>query len=207
MMLVELNIKGISYSETQSGAYALLLSEINGDRQLPIIIGGFEAQSVAIALDKELKPKRPLTHDLFKNFADCFNIYVKKVIIHKLVDGVFYSSLICERDKIEEIIDSRTSDAIAMALRFSAPIFIYDSILNQAGFDEKSIRKSKNDKAEENWIQNFVEEQNQQKKIPGDFKKLSLSKLKLLLNKLVNLEDYERAGEIRDEISKRENKT
>ncbi len=207
MELVELNIKGISYSETQSGAYALLLSEINGDRQLPIIIGGFEAQSVAIALDKELKPKRPLTHDLFKNFADCFNIYVKKVIIHKLVDGVFYSSLICERDKMEEIIDSRTSDAIAMALRFSAPIFIYDSILNQAGFDEKSIRKSKNDKADENWIQNFVGEQNQKKKIPDDFKKLSLSKLKLLLNKLVNLEDYERAGEIRDEISKRENKT
>ena len=207
MMLVELNIKGISYSETQSGAYALLLSEINGDRQLPIIIGGFEAQSVAIALDKELKPKRPLTHDLFKNFADCFNIYVKKVIIHKLVDGVFYSSLICERDKIEEIIDSRTSDAIAMALRFSAPIFIYDSILNQAGFDEKSIRKSKNDKAEENWIQNFVEEQNEQKRIPEDLKKLSLSKLKSLLNKLVNLEDYEKAVKIRDEISKRENKT
>ena len=178
MELVELNIKGISYSETQSGAYALLLSEINGDRQLPIIIGGFEAQSVAIALDKELKPKRPLTHDLFKNFADCFNIYVKKVIIHKLVDGVFYSSLICERDKIEEIIDSRTSDAIAMALRFSAPIFIYDSILNQAGFDEKSIRKSKKDKTDESWIQNFVEEQNEQKRIPEDLKKLSLSKLK-----------------------------
>ena len=207
MRLVQLNIKGISYSETQTGAYALILSEIDGDRRLPIIIGGFEAQSVAIALDKELKPKRPLTHDLFKNFADCFNIYVKQVIIHKLVDGVFYSSLICERDEIEEIIDSRTSDAIAMALRFSAPIFIYDSILNQAGFDEKSIRKSKNDKADENWIQNFVGEQNQKKKIPDDFKKLSLSKLKLLLNKLVNLEDYERAGEIRDEILKRENKT
>ena len=146
MKLIQLNIKGISYSETQTGAYALILSEVDGDRRLPIIIGGFEAQSVAIALDKELKPKRPLTHDLFKNFADRFNIYVKQVIIHKLVDGVFYSSLICERDKIEEIIDSRTSDAIAMALRFGAPIFIYDSILNQAGFDEKAIRKDKKNK-------------------------------------------------------------
>tara|TARA_A200000113_G_scaffold209248_2_gene208165 strand:- start:527 stop:1150 length:624 start_codon:yes stop_codon:yes gene_type:complete len=206
MKLIQLNIKGISYSETQTGAYALILSEVDGDRRLPIIIGGFEAQSVAIALDKELKPKRPLTHDLFKNFADRFNIYVKQVIIHKLVDGVFYSSLICERDKIEEIIDSRTSDAIAMALRFGAPIFIYDSILNQAGFDEKAIRKDKKNKPEESWIQNFVEEQSRQKAVPEDLKKLSLSKLKSLLNKLVNLEDYEKAVKIRDEISKRENK-
>ena len=206
MKLIQLNIKGISYSETQTGAYALILSEVDGDRRLPIIIGGFEAQSVAIALDKELKPKRPLTHDLFKNFADRFNIYVKQVIIHKLVDGVFYSSSICERDKIEEIIDSRTSDAIAMALRFGAPIFIYDSILNQAGFDEKAIRKDKKNKPEESWIQNFVEEQSKQKAVPEDLKKLSLSKLKSLLNKLVNLEDYEKAVKIRDEISKRENK-
>ena len=88
-------------------------------------------------MEKELKPKRPLTHDLFKNFAERFNIYVKQVIIHKLVDGVFYSSLICERDKIEEIIDARTSDAIAMALRFNAPIFVYDSILKQAGFSSE----------------------------------------------------------------------
>ena len=170
MKLIQLNIKGISYSETQTGAYALILSEVDGGRRLPIIIGGFEAQSVAIALDKELKPKRPLTHDLFKNFADRFNIHIKQVIIHKLVDGVFYSSLICKSDKTEEIIDSRTSDAIAMALRFNAPIFIYDSILNQAGFDEKSIRKSKKDKTEESWIQDFVEEQSQQKKVPEDLK-------------------------------------
>ena len=207
MKLIQLNIKGISYSETQTGAYALILSEVDGGRRLPIIIGGFEAQSVAIALDKELKPKRPLTHDLFKNFADRFNIHIKQVIIHKLVDGVFYSSLICKSDKTEKIIDSRTSDAIAMALRFNAPIFIYDSILNQAGFDEKSIRKSKKDKTEESWIQDFVEEQSQQKKVPEDLKKLSVSKLKSLLNKLVNLEDYEKAVKIRDEISKRENKT
>ena len=111
------------------------------------------------------------------------------------------------QNKTEEIIDSRTSDAIAMALRFNAPIFIYDSILNQAGFDEKSIRKSKKDKTEESWIQDFVEQQSQQKKVPEDLKKLSVSKLKSLLNKLVNLEDYEKAVKIRDEISKRENKT
>jgi hypothetical protein len=204
MKLIQLTIKGISYSETQTGAYALILKEAEGDRRLPIIIGGFEAQSVAIALEKELKPKRPLTHDLFKNFAERFNIHVKQVIIHKLVDGVFYSSLICERDKIEEIIDARTSDAIAMALRFNAPIFVYDSILKQAGFSSEEISKDDGDKSEDNWVQSFVEEQSKQKEIPGDLKKLSLSKLKTLLNKLVNLEDYEKAVKIRDEISKRE---
>lgn len=206
MKLIQLNIKGISYSETQTGAYALILSEVDGNRRLPIIIGGFEAQSIAIALEKELKPKRPLTHDLFKNFAERFSIYIKQVIIHKLVDGVFYSSLICERDKIEEIIDARTSDAIAMALRFGTPIFIYDSILKQAGFDESTIKDDQKNTGSENWIQNFVEEQSKQKAVPDDLKKLSLTKLKSLLNKLVNLEDYEKAVKIRDEISKRESK-
>ena len=133
MSLVRLNIKGISYSQTQSGAYALVLSEVKGSRTLPIVIGAFEAQSIAIALEKEIKPPRPLTHDLFKSFADRFHIIIKQVIIHKLVDGVFYSSLICERDKIEEIIDARTSDAIALALRFDAQIFTYKNILDKAG--------------------------------------------------------------------------
>ena len=133
MSLVKLTIKGISYSQTQNGAYALILNEVDGERKLPIVIGAFEAQSIAIALEKEIKPPRPLTHDLFKNFAERFDIIVKQVIIHKLVDGVFYSSIICERDKIEEIIDARTSDAIALALRFSAPIFTYKNILDKAG--------------------------------------------------------------------------
>ena len=128
MSLVKLHIKGISYSQTQNGAYALILNEADGDRKLPIVIGAFEAQSIAIALEKEIKPPRPLTHDLFKNFADRFDIVVKQVIIHKLVDGVFFSSIICERDKIEEIIDARTSDAIALAIRFNAPIFTYKNI-------------------------------------------------------------------------------
>ena len=129
MSLIRLNIKGISYSQTQSGAYALILSEENGERKLPIVIGAFEAQSIAIALEKDIRPPRPLTHDLFKNFSDRFSIIVKQVIIHKLVDGVFYSSLICENNNKEEIIDARTSDAIALALRFSAPIFTYKNIL------------------------------------------------------------------------------
>ena len=134
MKLIQMSVKGISYSETQTGAYALILSESEGDRKLPVIIGGFEAQSIAIALEKEVKPSRPLTHDLFKSFAERFEILVKQVIIHKLVDGIFFSSIICERDKIEEIIDSRTSDAIALALRYNSPIYTYDSILDKAGF-------------------------------------------------------------------------
>src|SRR4029078_5456456 len=133
MSLIKLTIKGISYSQKQNRDYALILYEVDGDRKLPIVIGAFEAQSIAIALEKEIKPPRPLTHDLFKNFADRFDIIIKQVIIHKLVDGVFYSSIICERDKIEEIIDARTSDAIALALRFNAPIFTYKNILNKAG--------------------------------------------------------------------------
>ena len=133
MSLVRLIIKGISYSQTQNGAYALILSELKGERKLPIVIGAFEAQSIAIALEKEIKPPRPLTHDLFKNFSIRFDIIIKQIIIHKLVDGVFYSSIICERDRIEEIIDSRTSDAIAIALRFNAPIFTYENILTKAG--------------------------------------------------------------------------
>ena len=133
MSLIRLNIKGISYSQTQNGAYALILNEVDGERKLPIVIGAFEAQSIAIALEKEIRPPRPLTHDLFKTFSDKFDIVVKQVIIHKLVDGVFYSSLVCEKDDHEEIIDARTSDAIALALRFQAPIFTYQNILDKAG--------------------------------------------------------------------------
>ncbi|MDB2420377.1 bifunctional nuclease family protein, partial [Flavobacteriaceae bacterium] len=133
MSLIKLTIKGISYSQTQSGAYALVLSEMEGKRTLPIIIGAFEAQSIAIALEKEIRPPRPLTHDLFKTFSERFKITVKQVIIHKLVDGIFFSSLICDKDGVEEIIDTRTSDAIAIAIRFLAPIYTYENILDKAG--------------------------------------------------------------------------
>jgi len=202
MKLIQLDVKGISFSETQTGAYALILSESKGDRKLPIIIGGFEAQSIAIALEQEVKPSRPLTHDLFKTFADRFSIYVKQVIIHKLVDGVFFSSLICERDKIEEIIDSRTSDAIALALRYNAPIFTYDFILKKAGFSSSTATGVKKF-SEDNWIQNFVAEQSRLSEMEEDIKKLSITKLKKLLQTLVSQENYEKAARVRDELSKR----
>ena len=198
MSLVRLNIKGISYSQTQSGAYALVLSEVDGERTLPIIIGAFEAQSIAIALEKEIKPPRPLTHDLFKSFSDRFNIKVKQVIIHKLIDGVFYSSLICERDKIEEIIDARTSDAIALATRFNAPIFTYENILDKAGIflkikDEPKLAQSKLE------VEELVVD------IAQDlsFKDVSLADLNSKLADAVANEDYELAAKLRDEISKR----
>ena len=197
-----MKVRGISYSETQTGAYALILNEEKGERKLPIIIGGFEAQSIAIALENEVKPSRPLTHDLFKSFGERFNINVKQVIIHKLVDGIFFSSLICERDKIEEIIDARTSDAIALALRFDAPIYAYDSILKKAGFTAAISDNSKK-LSEDKWVQNFVTEQTGKNEEIGDLKKLSISKLKSLLTKLVSHENYEKAAKVRDELSKR----
>ena len=206
MSLVRLNIKGISYSQTQSGAYALILSEENGERKLPIVIGAFEAQSIAIALEKDIRPPRPLTHDLFKNFSDRYDITVKQVIIHKLVDGVFYASLICERDSIEEIIDARTSDAIALALRFSAPIFTYKNILEKAGVILKINPEKDGEKTEESFVfdNEIVEKQNEIEAASDEtFKNLSLSDLKDLLKKAVKDEDYELAAKIRDEISKR----
>ncbi|MET2983777.1 bifunctional nuclease family protein [Aureibaculum conchae] len=198
MSLVRLNIKGISYSQTQSGAYALVLSEVDGERTLPIIIGAFEAQSIAIALEKEIKPPRPLTHDLFKTFSDRFHIKVKQVIIHKLVDGVFYSSLICERDKIEEIIDARTSDAIALATRFNAPIFTYENILDKAGIflkikDEPKLTQAKIE----------VEEMAIELAEESSLKEISLKELNKQLEEAVANEDYELAAKLRDEISKR----
>lgn len=200
MSLIRLNIKGISYSQTQSGAYALILSEENGKRKLPIVIGAFEAQSIAIALEKDIRPPRPLTHDLFKNFSDRFNIIVKQVIIHKLVDGVFYSSLICENNNKEEIIDARTSDAIALALRFSAPIFTYKNILEKAGV--KLNIDLENQKSED-LIKDEVPNEKSEDFSKNTFNKLSLPELKNLLKKAVDDENYEVAAKIRDEISKR----
>ena len=207
MSLIKLTIKGISYSQTQSGAYALVLSEMEGKRTLPIIIGAFEAQSIAIALEKEIRPPRPLTHDLFKNFADRFDIVVKQVIIHKLVDGVFYSSLICERDKIEEIIDARTSDAIALALRFKAPIFTYKAILEKAGIYLKTSpsKKKKISEVEEAILEELIagEDTESAPKKVEDFSKFTNKELNAMLDEAVANEDYERAASIRDEISKR----
>lgn len=207
MSLVRLNIKGISYSQTQNGAYALILSEEEGDRKLPIVIGAFEAQSIAIALEKEIKPPRPLTHDLFKNFADRYEIVVKQVIIHKLVDGVFYSSIISERDGIEEIIDARTSDAIALALRFKAPIFTYKEILDKAGVYLKNPPKEeKISQKEEAVIEQLIagDESDTTPKITENYNKYTLKELHTMLEEAVANEDYEKAASLRDEISKRE---
>jgi len=205
MSLVRLNIKGISYSQTQNGAYALILNEVDGDRKLPIVIGAFEAQSIAIALEKEIRPPRPLTHDLFKNFADRFDIVVKQVIIHKLVDGVFYSSLICERDKIEEIIDARTSDAIALALRFNAPIFTYKNILDKAGIYLKVNPKKDGEEDEDDsvLVDDFIAEELESGTPKEVYKSKTLDELHNLLKEAVANEDYEKAAKIRDEISKR----
>lgn len=209
MSLVKLTIKGISYSQTQSGAYALILNEVDGDRKLPIVIGAFEAQSIAIALEKEIKPPRPLTHDLFKNFADRFNIVIKQVIIHKLVDGVFYSSIICERDKIEEIIDARTSDAIALALRFSAPIFTYKNILEKAGVylshssnpEGSGINPENDDFLSD--PQTFGQETTESNSSGNIYASNTVAELHELLETAVQNEDYEKAAKIRDELSKR----
>lgn len=206
MSLVKLTIKGISYSQTQNGAYALILNEIDGERKLPIVIGAFEAQSIAIALEKEIKPPRPLTHDLFKNFADRFDIVVKQVIIHKLVDGVFYSSIICERDRIEEIIDARTSDAIALALRFNAPIFTYKNILDKAGIFLK-INPLESEKKDDDVLTNLETfGTSTQETTDSIYNQYSLQELNELLENAVVNEDYEKAVQIRDEISKRESK-
>jgi len=206
MSLVRLNIKGISYSQTQNGAYALILNEVDGERKLPIVIGAFEAQSIAIALEKEIRPPRPLTHDLFKNFADRFDIVVKQVIIHKLVDGVFYSSLICERDKIEEIIDARTSDAIALALRFDAPIFTYKNILDKAGIYLKvNPKKEEEDELQDSILVDDLIANELEPNAPREnYKGKTLEELHNLLEEAVSNEDYETAAHIRDEISKRE---
>ena len=202
MSLIPLTIKGISYSQTQSGAYALVLNEMDGTRTLPIIIGAFEAQSIAIALEKEIRPPRPLTHDLFKTFSDRFEINIKEVIIHKLVDGVFFSSLICEKEGKEEIIDTRTSDAIAIAVRFNAPIYTYENILDKAGIylkvEEEMALENKQESSE---ISFELEEL--PKKDENDFSSLSLKELHNQLNNAVASEDYEIAAKIRDEISKR----
>ena len=202
MSLIQLTIKGISYSQTQSGAYALVLSEIEGTRTLPIIIGAFEAQSIAIALETEIRPPRPLTHDLFKTFSDTFGIKIKEVIIHKLVDGVFFSSLVCEKNEKEEMIDARTSDAIAIAVRFNAPIYTYENILDKAGIylkaEEEMALEGKSELKK-----NPVDFDESKSKEKTSFSKLSLTQLQEQLHQAVVNENYELAAKIRDEISKR----
>jgi hypothetical protein len=176
---------------------------MEGSRTLPIIIGAFEAQSIAIALEKEIRPPRPLTHDLFKTFSDRFSIEIKEVIIHKLIDGVFFSSLICQKDGVEEVIDARTSDAIAIAVRFQAPIFTYENILDKAGvFLKIEDELGLNDLSETEEISSEGEDLLKVDTTSLD-SKLSVSELNDQLDKAIADENYELAAKIRDEISKK----
>jgi bifunctional DNase/RNase len=203
--LKQLNIKGISYSQSRTGAYALVLTEEDGNRTLPIVIGSFEAQAIAIALESEIKPPRPLTHDLFVSLADTFKIKLKQVIIHKLIDGVFYSSLICERDKVEEIIDSRTSDAIALAVRFGAPIFTYENILDKAGIEMKGdqfIQEQEEEFTDEE--EEFLEEIfSELESLTNSIENLTIEELQTQLDEAIENEDYELAAKLRDELDSR----
>ena len=196
MKLIQMSVKGISYSETQTGAYALILNEEKGERKLPIIIGGFEAQSIAIALESEVKPTRPLTHDLFKNFAELFKINITEIIIYNLVEGIFFAKLICEHEGKEIEIDSRTSDAIALAIRFDCPIYTYEFVLSSAGIilDDDDIEET----SEEVTPELNVEEISQ-----SPIERMSVKELKSQLKDAIDNEDYENASRLRDEINKR----
>lgn len=193
MKRVKLKVLGISYSQTQSGAYALILVEENGERRVPIIIGGFEAQAIVIKLEN-LDPPRPLTHDLFRSFAAEFNITVIEVMIYKLEEGVFYSRLLCNNGEKEISIDSRTSDAVALALRFGCPIYITEEILEKAGI---TITPAEAHTSTETDTENLFETGN------SKYDNYSDEELYKMIDEAVKTEDYERAASIRDEIDKR----
>ncbi len=195
MKKIKLDIVGLSYSQTQSGAYALVLGEVNGRRRLPIIIGGFEAQAIAIEIEK-MTPSRPLTHDLFKSFAQSFSIQIEEVIIYNLVDGIFYAKLICNDGKKSVEIDARTSDAIALAVRFECPIHTYEFILATAG-----IMIEGNDFVFLENIETPAEEKSPS--APGSYASLTDEELKEKLQQALADEAYEKAASIRDELSKR----
>jgi uncharacterized protein len=197
MKRVKLKVLGISYSQTQSGAYALILVEENGERRVPIIIGGFEAQAIVIKLEN-LDPPRPLTHDLFRSFAGEFNISVIEVMIYKLEEGVFYSRLLCNNGEKEISIDSRTSDAVALALRFGCPIYITEEILEKAGI---TITPAEAEISTEADSDTLYETGN------SKYDTYSDEELYKMIDEAVKTEDYERAASIRDELDKRKKKS
>lgn len=200
MKKIELEIVALSHSITQSHSYAVVLGEVSGIRRLPIVIGGFEAQAIAVALEK-MNPTRPLTHDLMRSICQSFNIEVKEVIINNLLDGIFYSQLVCKRGNELIEVDSRTSDALALAVRFECPIYTYEFILDSAGLILEE--PAKEEKLE-------IKERKTEKKSamatavkPMDLSSQSLPELNQLLQSLLEKEDYEQAIMVRDEISKR----
>jgi uncharacterized protein len=193
MKKIELEIVALSHSMVQSQNYAIVLGEQDGSRRLPIVIGGFEAQAIAVAMEG-MVPGRPMTHDLFKNTLDAFDIELKEVIINNIVDGVFFSNLVMIQNGVEKEIDSRTSDALAMAVRFGCPIFTYEFILEQAGIvleedAEKEVQKAKT-RRQHSTKEKSIEEFN-------------LIELEEILNQALEEEDYEKAAQIRDEMKKR----
>jgi bifunctional DNase/RNase len=193
MEKIRLDIIGMSYSQSQSGAYALILGERDGNRRLPIIIGGFEAQSIAIELEK-IRTPRPLTHDLFKTFADAYSIEISEVVISKFSEGVFYAKLVCTDGRKVEEVDSRTSDAIALALRFGCPVYTYESIMTAAGIlmeEEADLLRHDEPAREED---------------PADqvsYTDATPTELREMLQNAIENEEYEKASKIRDELNKR----
>jgi bifunctional DNase/RNase len=192
MKKIELEIVALSHSITQTHSYAVVLGEVNGLRRLPIVIGGFEAQAIAVALER-MSPSRPLTHDLMKNFMMAFAVELHEVIINDLQEGIFYSKLVCSSEKDTVEIDSRTSDALALAVRFGCPIYTYDNILDNAGILMEGDTKKKKSSAE---VTNEIGDKN-------NLKALSLEELDSLLSEVLEQEDYIRAITIRDEIKSR----
>ena len=197
MEKVRLEISGIAYSQTQSGSYVLTLSEAAGKRKLPIVIGGFEAQAIAVELEKMI-PNRPLTHDLIKSFCITYDVIIKEVLIYKFVEGVFYSKLICEKDGTISEIDSRTSDAIAVGVRFNSPIFTLSNVLEEAGItsDHEDAFESDSIYEEE---ENVFKEEQELNSLVND----SIQDLEKQLQEALENENYELASKLRDEIKKR----
>lgn len=198
MKKIKLEIIALSYSQTQSGAYALVLGEANGKRRLPIIIGGYEAQAIAIEIEK-MTPSRPLTHDLLKIFAESFNILITEVIIYKIVEGIFYAKLVANNVQQTIELDARTSDAIAIALRFNCPIYTYESILSTYGV----VLDEENNRLEES-LGGDTDEQKEEGTASNDFSQINTEELRQLLQSALDEEDYEKASRIRDELNDRQ---
>ncbi|MFY7668368.1 MAG: bifunctional nuclease domain-containing protein [Crocinitomicaceae bacterium] len=194
MQKIKLDITGIQYSQTQSGSYVLTLLEVGGRRKLPILIGGFEAQSIAVELEK-MVPNRPLTHDLIKTFCKSFGVNVKEIIIYKFLEGVFYSKIICEKDGMLTEIDSRTSDAIAVGVRFNSPIYTYENVLEEVDSSEGAENGSEEDIFDEEEVE-VTEE--------SELKNASKEELSHRLQEAIENEAYELASKIRDELNRRE---
>ncbi|HEY5691743.1 MAG TPA: bifunctional nuclease family protein [Cyclobacteriaceae bacterium] len=200
MKKIKLEILGLSSSQSQTGSFALVLGETEGNRRLPIIIGMFEAQAIAIEIEKII-PNRPMTHDLFKSFANSFNFHVEEIVISDLKEGVFFAKIVCTDGLKKHEVDARPSDAIAIGLRFDSPIFTYENILAEAGIvltDEEDEEEKMEAKAESK-----VRVKKEKKSTGEDYKNYSVDKLNELLKDAIDKEDYERAAKIRDELSKR----